>query len=83
MKASRLSVHPNFINAELVRILLMDDGLHPLPLQPSSYITLTGSEMGFWVFVPEPELERAKACLRGTPYEKTIWDNDEPTTDLE
>ncbi len=75
MEVSRVSVHPNPMEADLVRVLLLDLGLHPLPIQGSAYVGIAGAQQAIPVFVPEPELKEAQAFLRGTPYEKAIWDD--------
>ncbi len=74
MNFVRISVHTDPMNAELARSMLLDSGLHPLPIRLAPNVSLAGAEQGYWLWVPEPEGEKAKACLQGTSFEKNLWE---------
>lgn len=57
----------------MARNILLDNGLNPMPIDTSSHFMVAGAEQGYWIFVPESELEKAKSCFMGTPYEKAVW----------
>jgi hypothetical protein len=61
------------MSAELVRAVLLEAGLHPLPIREAGHVTLPGSVPGYFVFVPEGELEDAVKVIKDSSYSQLLW----------
>lgn len=44
-----------------------------MPIEAASNMMVAGAEQGYWVFVPEAEVAKAKACLIESPFKKAVW----------
>ena len=73
MHAVKLTVHTEPMSAELVRASLLDAGLHPLPIREAGHVTIPGSGSGYFVFVPEEELEAAIDAVKAAGHERFLW----------
>ena len=73
MKRARLTVHTEPISAEIVRTLLLDAGLHPLPVLQSGNVTIAGADQGYYVMVPDEELEAARSLLQQSEHAQSLW----------
>jgi len=69
----RFSFHPNRMDAELMRLELLEAGLHPLPLANFAEAFSAGDEQGLWVFLPRFEVERGRGVLEGTSRARRLW----------
>jgi len=71
MESAKITVHPDPMSAELARIILLDRGLHPLPI--FEQIPIPGVVHSYYVRVPDDERERAILAIKGTVYEPCLW----------
>jgi hypothetical protein len=73
LKAAKVTVHSDPMSAELVRAVLLEAGLHPMPIREAGHVTLPGSGPGYFVFVPEEELEAAVKMIKKSSYAQFLW----------
>lgn len=69
----KLTVHPETMSAELVRAVLLEAGLHPLPIREAGQVTMPGSGSGYFVFVPHEELETAVRVIKDSSLARFLW----------
>lgn len=73
MNSSKVTVHSDPMSAELVRAVLLEAGFHPLPIREAGHVTLPGSGLGYFVFVPEEEFEEAAKVIKESSYAQFLW----------
>lgn len=65
---SRVCFHTEALTAEMIRNLLEQNGLHPLPLSATAAMKAVQGLRGFDIEVPAQEAEVARTILANHPH---------------
>jgi hypothetical protein len=69
---TKVCFHRDLATAEMIRNLLEARGLHPMKLDYSAHVSVAGAEQGYFIEVPNQEVDQARAVLTDSNLEKHI-----------
>ena len=58
--------------AEMIEDILLQEGLHPVPLGAAGHVSLAGGDNSYDLWVPEEEEENARELLAATGYQDAL-----------
>ena len=71
----KICVCGSFGEAGVIFSLLQSNDFNPLEIQVSSHVTLGGVDQGYYIQVPEAEIQGCRELLVDQGYEKNLLHN--------